>query len=117
MKRKIIRILMIRPHIRQFIHYKDSVFVARIQHRLAHRMMGTSDTVESGFFHLTAASLFRFLQRCGANDPVIVVDTGSAQFYLLAVDTVTLVARRYISSNLCVIKIIDTPSSLSRSAI
>ena len=86
MKRKIICILVIRPHIRQFIHYEDSVFIARIQHRLAHRMMRTSDTVESGFFHLTAASLFRFLQRCGANDSVVVMDAGSAQFYLLSVD-------------------------------
>ena len=47
MQRKIIGILMVRPHVAQLVHDHHTDPVAGIQHGLTHGMMGTADTVKT----------------------------------------------------------------------
>ena len=82
----VVGVLMFGPHIRELIHDQHTILVAGIQHRLAHGMMGAPDTVKSGLLHLTAPALLRFGQSRGSDDAVVVVDTGSSEFYLFSVD-------------------------------
>lgn len=78
--------LMDIPHIDILIQYEHPKLVARVEDRLARRVMRGADRVIPRFFQQRDLSLFRKRMTDRAQDTVVVMDAGAEQQRPLAVD-------------------------------
>ena len=74
------------PDIDKFIHDQHTQTVAGLQQCLGTRIVGGADSIVAVFFENTDLSFFGVRIAAGTEDTVVMMDAGSAQDYVLAVD-------------------------------